>query len=66
MRHLDANPRLRLHDDRGQILELRGVGSGYRGQGARGTVCVCVLRLAGFPDRAEEGHEFSRLERFVF
>jgi len=64
MRHLDANPRLRLHDDRRQIMELSGVGSGYRGQGARGT--VWVLRMAGFPDDTEEGQEFSRLERFVF
>jgi hypothetical protein len=27
---------------------------------------VWVLRMAGFPDHAEEGEEFSRLERFVF
>ena len=64
MRHLDDRPRLRLHDDRGQILELRGVGAGYRGQGARGT--VWVLRMAGFPDQVREGYDFSRLERFVF
>jgi hypothetical protein len=61
---LDDRPRLRLHDDRGQILELRGVGAGYRGQGTRGT--VWVLRMAGFPDQVREGYDFSRLERFVF
>jgi len=41
-------PHLRLYDDRGRVLELRGVAAGYRGEGARGA--VTILRLAGFAD----------------
>ena len=64
MRHLDDRPRLRLYDNRGQVLELSGVASGYRGQGARGT--VWVLRMAGFPDELHKGNKLTRLESFVY
>jgi hypothetical protein len=43
--------RLRLLDDRGQILELRGTLAGYRGQLPRAT--IWILRIAGVDDHLD-------------
>ena len=60
-------PRLRLLDDRKQILELRGTLAGYRGQSPRAT--IWILRVAGVDDhldRMDLGAPVSALEDFVY
>jgi len=60
-------PRLRLRDERGQTIELRGLLGGYRGQAPRGA--VWVLRVAGVDDHAdrmEAGAPMTALQDFVF
>jgi hypothetical protein len=59
--------RLRLLDDRGQILELRGTLAGYRGQSPRAT--IWILRVAGVDDHSDRmdlGAPVSALEDFVY
>lgn len=60
-------PRLRLLDDRSQILELPGTLAGYRRQSPRAT--IWILRIAGVDDhldRMDLGAPLSALEDFVY
>jgi hypothetical protein len=60
-------PRLRLLDDRGQLLELRGTRARYRAQSPRAT--IWILRIAGVDDhldRMDLGAPVSALEDFVY
>lgn len=59
---------LQLTDDRGRIIELHGVTSGYGGSGPNGT--RDILRLAGFTGAWRPGAQpregLSQLEQLVF
>lgn len=58
-----AGARLRLYDDQGRALELRGCTAGYGGEGPHGT--LWVLRAAGFAEHRLTAHR-TDLELIVF